>query len=89
MPSTWDDAKVAPNSGPTCGAALIRIAYGFPGDDMIEQAERGEIELGGCLLGESNPQFHCRGPKPHYWRLDPEGQLVTTGRNLSGWSQAF
>ncbi len=44
---------------------------------MIEQAEQGEIELGGCLLGASNPQLHCRGPEPHYWQRGAQGRLVS------------
>jgi hypothetical protein len=26
------------------------IVYGFPGDQTVEQADRGEIQLGGCCV---------------------------------------
>ncbi len=41
---------------PTCNAGkLIPIIYGFPGRELMEQAERGEIEIGGCVV--SNEVF--------------------------------
>jgi len=38
-----------------CGGRTIPIAYGFPGDDLFEAAERGEIVLGGCVLSGDDP----------------------------------
>jgi hypothetical protein len=68
------------DSCPTCGAVLIPIVYGLPGGDLFEQAERGEVELGGCLVVDTNPQFHCRGQVAHYWRRGAQGQLIAQVR---------
>jgi hypothetical protein len=38
---------------PTCNAGkLIPIIYGMPGRELMEQSERGEIELGGCVVNQ-------------------------------------
>jgi ribosomal protein S27AE len=45
---------------PSCGdGAVIPIAYGYPGPEMREQVERGEISLGGCISDDQNPAWHC------------------------------
>ena len=47
---------------PACGAAdPVPIVYGLPGLDLFEAAERGEVVLGGCLVGSESPEFECRG----------------------------
>lgn len=53
-------------SCPVCGARMIPIAYGFPSGEMFEQAERGEVVLGGCLIDPANPENVCVGDPPHY-----------------------
>ena len=38
---------------PTCKVGkLIPIIYGMPGRQLIEQSDRGEVELGGCVVSE-------------------------------------
>lgn len=37
----------------------VSICYGFPGDEMREEAERNEIVLGGCVQEKSAPKRHC------------------------------
>jgi len=55
---------------PKCGQmAGVRIIYGYPGPDLSEAAKRGEIELGGCCVTESNPKFHCK-TCGHEWRFN-------------------
>jgi hypothetical protein len=45
---------------PACGAPdPLPIIYGYPGLEMMEQSERGEISLGGCLIFENQPEWHC------------------------------
>ena len=47
---------------PSCGSTdSIRIAYGLPGIEMAEAEERGEIRLGGCLIGPESPDYECLG----------------------------
>lgn len=43
-----------------CGGETILIAYGYPGPEMCEAAERGEIELGGCTVFYGQPTRRCR-----------------------------
>jgi predicted RNA-binding Zn-ribbon protein involved in translation (DUF1610 family) len=46
---------------PRCGETVkpVPIAYGYPSAEMFEAAERGEIQLGGCVIGEDDPPFVC------------------------------
>ena len=46
---------------PRCGAIdAVRIEHGYPGVEMFEAAERGEIRLG-SLVGPESPEFECLG----------------------------
>lgn len=42
-----------------CGGSAVPIAYGYPGPEMMEAAERGEIVLGGCMVSEGQPTRRC------------------------------
>lgn len=42
-----------------CGLAMKPIAYGYPGGDMIDAFERGEIVLGGCVVESGMPMWSC------------------------------
>jgi ribosomal protein S27AE len=45
---------------PECGDGnVIPIVYGKPGNELIEKAERGEVKLGGCVMSEDSPHWHC------------------------------
>ena len=44
---------------PTCGAAGVRIVYGMPGPELFEAADRGEVFLGGCVIGDDDPTYAC------------------------------
>jgi hypothetical protein len=74
-------------SCPACGAVLIPIRYGLPGPKMREQARRGEIQLGGCVIREDDPQFRCRGAKPHIWWRGPDDKLVAQSGTTIGSSR--
>jgi len=44
-----------------CGQeAGVRIIYGYPGPDLCKASKRGEVELGGCCVGDNDPSFHCK-----------------------------
>lgn len=44
-----------------CGfSRWIPILYGMPGHEMMDAAERGEIELGGCVIESDAPDRRCR-----------------------------
>ena len=45
---------------PRCGAsAALRILYGYPTPEAFEAAERGELAIGGCMIGEESPDYEC------------------------------
>jgi hypothetical protein len=44
---------------PVCGATGVPIVYGLPGADLIEQEDRGEVALGGCVISDFSPTFQC------------------------------
>ena len=45
---------------PECGGKGVRIVYGLPGPELAEAAERGEVALGGCVIGEDDANLQCR-----------------------------
>ncbi len=47
---------------PACGSTdAIRVVCGYPIDETVEAAERGELRLGGCLVGDESPDYECGG----------------------------
>jgi hypothetical protein len=63
---------------PTCKAGkLIPIVYGLPGRELMEQSDRGEIELGGCVVTQiidhngirtNDPELHCPTCRSKFFR---------------------
>ena len=63
---------------PACnGSKLIPIVYGLPGRELIEQSDRGEIELGGCVVTQiidpngirnNDPELHCPTCSSRFFR---------------------
>ena len=50
---------------PVCQSPLVPVLYGYPGLDAVEAEERGELVLGGCVVGEGMPELACpRGCDP-------------------------
>lgn len=48
-------------SCPSCGSeSVAAIEYGYPGLEMLEDEERGDIVLGGCCVTEDDPEWHCQ-----------------------------
>ena len=46
---------------PKCGSSeVVPIAYGMPGSELVEAYERGEVELGGCVVTDRDPEWHCK-----------------------------
>jgi len=46
---------------PRCGERNpVPIIYGYPYHEMFLASERGEIELGGCIVEVDSPTHHCR-----------------------------
>ena len=57
---------------PRCGSpAVIPIAYGLPaGPEVFEEAERGELELGGCVIADDSPGLRCTDCGHGFSRLE-------------------
>ena len=44
---------------PRCNGAAVPIVYGL--GPPSEAYDRGEIVLGGCVVDENSPAWHCQG----------------------------
>lgn len=49
----------ASGSCPDCGAEMRPVVYGYPSVELIEQAERGEVILGGCVIPAAPVDHIC------------------------------
>jgi hypothetical protein len=65
---------------PNCRATeAVRILYGYPSVDMWQAEERGEISLGGCLIGPESPDYECRScGAPLPWVADEASRSRTS-----------
>ena len=46
---------------PNCGSSnSIPIIYGEPSPELMEQARKGEVALGGCIIYPDRNLFHCK-----------------------------
>ncbi|HBN83798.1 MAG TPA: hypothetical protein DDZ89_08130 [Clostridiales bacterium] len=46
---------------PVCGSKnSIKIIYGYPGPEIMEKAQAGELKLGGCCLFGDDPEYYCK-----------------------------
>jgi hypothetical protein len=53
--------KKSPEGCPKCGSLdIVPILYGLPGPEMMDSAEKGRIELGGCCVTDNDPQKRCK-----------------------------
>lgn len=41
-----------------------RVVFGYPSPELIEQAQRGEVVLGGCELPPTTPTWWCEECTP-------------------------
>ena len=59
--------KKAPPPCPECGRrTVVPIIYGYPMPALSAAAERGEVALGGCCLGDDMPEWSCKSCS-HEW----------------------
>lgn len=47
---------------PECGYddQVVPIVYGYPDRQLIEESQRGEVALGGCIADDT-PAWYCKG----------------------------
>ena len=64
---------------PTCGATdAIHIVYGYPPFELWEAEQRGEIVMGGCVIGPESPDYECRScGAPLPWVAAPDDDIRT------------
>jgi len=56
-----------PRRCPSCGAGdVLKLVFGYPSRGLLEVANRGEVALGGCLIGENAFRWRC-GTCGHQW----------------------
>jgi hypothetical protein len=64
---------------PTCNAGkLIPIVYGLPLRELMEQSDRGEVKLGGCIITDvfdpksgsiiGDPELYCPKCEGRFFR---------------------
>ena len=39
---------------------IIDIVYGFPSEELAEDANSNKIELGGCCIGSDDHKYKCK-----------------------------
>ncbi len=45
---------------PQCGSrSVVPILYGYPTEDSINKAHRGELHMGGCMVTGDDPELSC------------------------------
>ena len=48
-----------PTKCPTCGGKVVIINYGEPTYEAYQAEQRGELVLGGCLIGPDAADWQC------------------------------
>ncbi len=52
---------------PKCGSNnTVPIMYGMPPYELLEKEEIHEVILGGCIVHDESPCWHCKDCE-HYW----------------------
>lgn len=52
---------------PNCGSQMVEIIYGMPNSKTKEKAQKKELFLGGCIIGDKNPKYHCNKCRRSYF----------------------
>ena len=68
-PEEQEEKKTAPENCseadrkicPRCRSIeIIPIQYGLPAPEMVEQHKKGQVKIGGCVVGEDSPRWYCK-----------------------------
>lgn len=44
---------------------VIKIIYGYPGPDLLQNANEGKVKLGGCIMND-NFRWYCKRDKHEF-----------------------
>ena len=53
---------------PNCGGKLIDIIYGMVDYEVGEQAKKGKVFIGGCMITGNDPIYHCNTCRRSYYK---------------------
>ena len=54
-----------------CGSKnTIRIVYGYPSQETLEIAKNGKVVLGGCIISDNDPAWHCNDCSNNWGRRE-------------------
>ncbi len=63
---------------PYCGKRnTVPMVYGYPGAELAEAQERGELQLGGCCIGDDMPKRFCKDCREEFDRQSNKLPLWT------------
>ncbi len=60
---------------PECEHAVVPVMFGMPGPEMVEEEQRGEIVLGGCVVDGDDPVWACSACGQR-WLGTPDGEVL-------------
>jgi hypothetical protein len=61
MMLSMNTREARPRACSKCGSTdAVRIVYGYPTIDLFQAEQRGEVSLGGCIVGNEPPDYACR-----------------------------
>ena len=64
---------------PKCGSNnTVPIVYGMPPYELFEKEEIHEVILGGCIVHDDSPSWHCKDCE-NYWGKYSDNMGKTKG----------
>ena len=39
--------------------SIVPIVYGYPSPELLNEADKGKVSLGGCVIRSENPNYNC------------------------------
>jgi hypothetical protein len=57
---------------------VVNIIYGLPSCETMEEAEKGRVMLGGCMIfiGEKQPIYYCKKDSLKFGELNDEDKYL-------------
>lgn len=67
---------------PICVGPAVEIAYGLPDGELMEEARRGEVAIGGCIVEPGQPTHKCRMCRARLRLVDETWEVVEDDTSL-------